>query len=262
MVLTRLLFSQDLGRVAIMGMVYAFMQFLGAFGLNNASPLVVPQEERSGQMGRVRFFLRRSIVIVLISSMSLILLLHLILPLFVSPQTLAPSLLWLILIIGPFSSLEAFLDSFLLARYHVGPLIVGRIMFDASRFAFTVLLVASGFGATGVAIGWFIGEIIAVAVFGSAAARGLPKISSPIIMRPILGFALSTMLFQTVDVTIQNTDRVILLQFAGLSSLGVYDIILGMLFLIQLHFSFSLQRCVPHSNANQSQPSGAPWLGS
>jgi O-antigen/teichoic acid export membrane protein len=51
MVLTRLLFSQDLGRVAIIGMVYAFMQFLGAFGLNNASPLVVPQEERS-EIGR------------------------------------------------------------------------------------------------------------------------------------------------------------------------------------------------------------------
>jgi O-antigen/teichoic acid export membrane protein len=232
MVLTRLLFSQDLGRVAIIGMVYAFMQFLGAFGLNNASPLVVPQEERSGQMGRVRFFLRRSIAIILISSMSLVMLLYLILPLFVSQQTLAPSLLWLILVIGPFSSLEVFLDSFLLARYHVGPLVAGRIMFDISRFAFTVLLVASGFGATGVAIGWFVGEIIAVVVFGRVAARGLPRVSSPIVMRPILVFALSTMLFQAVDVTIQNTDRVILLQFTGLSSLGVYDVILGMLFLI------------------------------
>lgn len=232
MVLTRLLFSQDLGRVAIMGMVYAFMQFLGAFGLNNASPLVVPEQERSGQMGGARSFLRRSIAVILISSMSLVFLLHLILPLFVSQETLAPSLLWLVLVIGPFSSLEAFLDSFLLARYHVHPLIAGRIMYDASRFAFTVFLVATGFGATGVAMGWFIGEIIAVLVFGSVATRGLPKISSPIVMKPILVFALSTMLFQTVDVTIQNTDRVILLQFTGLSSLGVYDVILGMLFLI------------------------------
>jgi O-antigen/teichoic acid export membrane protein len=232
MVLTRLMFSQDLGRVAIMGMIYAFMQFLGAVGLNNASPLVVPQEERSGQLGRVRSFLKRSIAIILISSLSLVLLLHFVLPLFVTQLTLEPDLLWLVLVIGPFSSLEAFLDSFLLARYHVGPLVGGRIMFDVSRFAFTVMLVVNGFGAMGVAIGWFIGEIIAVLVFGSVAMSGLPKVSSPIVMRPVLVFALSSMLFQTVDVTIQNTDRVILLRFTGLTSLGVYDIILGMLFLI------------------------------
>ncbi|RDE11035.1 MAG: hypothetical protein C4K47_10575 [Candidatus Thorarchaeota archaeon] len=243
MILARLLLPQEMGRVAVVGIIYAFMQFVGAFGLNNASPLVVPQEEQNGQMERVRFFLRRSVAIVLTSSMSLALLLFVFLPLFVSPETLAPSLLWLVLVIGPFSSLEVFLDSFLLARYNVRPLVAGRILFDLSRVLLTVLLVMDGLGATGVVVGWFLGEVIAVSVFGSLVGRGLPKVSSPIVMRPILGFALSTMLFQTVDVTIQNTDRVILLQLTGLSSLGVYDVLLGMLFLISF-ISLSLSSAV------------------
>ncbi|MCK4485110.1 MAG: oligosaccharide flippase family protein, partial [Candidatus Thorarchaeota archaeon] len=51
-------------------------------------------------------------------------------------------------------------------------------------------------------------------------------------MAPVLAFALPSLVFQAIDVTIQSIDRVILLHLTDLSSLGVYDVLLGALFLM------------------------------
>ncbi|MCF2137583.1 MAG: oligosaccharide flippase family protein [Candidatus Thorarchaeota archaeon] len=232
MILTRLLLQQEMGQIAVLGIIYGVMQFLGAVGLNYASPLVVPEEEFHGRLDRVKGFLRRSVSLILTSSAILILLVVGIAPYLISSTILSSQLILLVALICPFSALEAFLDSFLLARYQVRHLAAGRILFDITRVLATVSLVIMGFGIIGVVVGWLLGELAAVFVFGLAATRPLKVKSSPIDMRPVLAFALPSLLFQTVDVTIQNTDRIILLVITDLSSLGVYDVLLGILFMM------------------------------
>lgn len=232
MVLTRLLLQMQMGQVAVIGIIYGFMQFLGALGLNHAAPLFVPEEERRGRLDRLKGFLKRSVCIITVSSVLLILVVFLMSGPIVASGTISQDLLLLVLIVAPFSSLEVFLDSFLLARYNVRRLAVGRIVFDVTRVVATVGLVIVGLGVFGVAIGWLAGEIAAVVVFGLFAIRGLRTPSSPVDIRPILAFALPSLLFQTVDVTIQNTDRIILLHLTDLSTLAVYDVMLSVLFMM------------------------------
>ncbi|MHA1936208.1 MAG: oligosaccharide flippase family protein [Candidatus Thorarchaeota archaeon] len=231
-VLARLLLQQEMGVIAVLGVIYGFTQFLAALGLNHASPLVVPEELAAGRPGRVRSFLYRSIILILFSSLVLIILLFFLSPFLTGTGILTTNLMELVIIIVPFSALETFLDSFLLARYTVRALAAGRVLFDTVRLGVTVGLVYAGFGVGGVLLGWLAGEVAAILVFGYAATRDLAKIQRPIEIGPILSFALPSLLFQTIDVTIQNTDRIILLDITELSTLGVYDVILSLLFMM------------------------------
>ncbi|MHA1812646.1 MAG: lipopolysaccharide biosynthesis protein [Candidatus Thorarchaeota archaeon] len=232
MVLTRLLLQQEIGQVAVLGVIYGFGQFLGALGLNHAAPLVVPEQEELGRLDRIKGFLRRSVVLIIITTTALVAILLLLAPLIAATGVLDIQVLMLISVVIPFSSLEVFLDSFLLARYEVRRLALGRVLFDTTRVVATVGLVMAGAGVAGVVVGWFLGELLGVTLYGSASVRSLPVKSSPIDMRPVLAFALPALLFQAVDVTIQNTDRIILLTLTDLATLGVYDIILGVLFMM------------------------------
>ncbi|MGQ4870599.1 MAG: oligosaccharide flippase family protein [Candidatus Thorarchaeota archaeon] len=232
MVLTRLLLQQEIGQVAVLGVIYGFGQFIGALGLNHAAPLVVPEQEELGRLDRVKGFLRRSVALIIATTVILVGILLLLSPLIAATGVLDTQALVLISVVIPFSSLEVFLDSFLLAKYEVRRLAVGRVLFDATRVVATIGLVLTGAGIVGVVAGWFLGELLAVILYGSAAIRSLPVESSPIDMRPVLAFALPALLFQAVDVTIQNTDRIILLTLTDLATLGVYDIILGVLFMM------------------------------
>ncbi|MHA2207755.1 MAG: oligosaccharide flippase family protein [Candidatus Thorarchaeota archaeon] len=233
-ILTRLLIQEEMGQIAFLGIIYGFMQFLGALGLNHASPLVVPEEEAKGSIGRVKSFLKRAIAIILISSSAMAILVLFLSPFLIASNVVSSDLIRLILIIAPFSALETFLDSFLLARYSVKNLAGGRILFDVARIVGTVGLVLLGMGVEGVMIGWLIGEVVAVIVFGTAAMRGLNVKSVAIEMTPVLAFALPNLAFQTIDVTIQNTDRLILLYLTDLAALGVFDVILGILYMLSL----------------------------
>ncbi|MHA1781075.1 MAG: hypothetical protein ACTSYL_09480 [Candidatus Thorarchaeota archaeon] len=56
-----------------------------------------------------------------------------------------------------------------------------------------------GFGIIGVVVGWLLGELAAVSVFGLVATRPLKIKSSPIDMRPVLAFAPPSLLSQAVD---------------------------------------------------------------
>jgi O-antigen/teichoic acid export membrane protein len=233
-ILTRLLIQEEMGQIAFLGIIYGFMQFLGALGLNHASPLVVPEEEAKGSIGRIKSFLKRATVIILISSSAMSVLVLFLSPLLFASSVVSSDLIRLVLIIAPFSALETFLDSFLLARYSVKNLAGGRILFDIARIVGTIGLVLLGMGVEGVMIGWLIGELVAVIVFGSAALRGLKVRSVAIEMTPVLAFALPNLAFQTIDVTIQNVDRLILLHLTELAALGVFDVILRILFMLSL----------------------------
>ncbi|MFW9803325.1 MAG: lipopolysaccharide biosynthesis protein [Candidatus Thorarchaeota archaeon] len=233
-ILTRLLIQEEMGQIAFLGIIYGFMQFLGALGLNHASPLVIPEEEAKGNIGRVKGFLTRATAIILVSSSVMAMLVLLLTPFLFASSVVSFGLLRLAVIIAPFSALETFLDSFLLARYSVKNLATGRIVFDISRIIGTVGLVLIGMGVEGVMIGWLMGEIVAVVVFGSAAIRGLNVESIAIKMTPILAFAVPNLAFQAIDVTIQNTDRLILLYLTDLRALGVFDVILRILYMLSL----------------------------
>ncbi|MDF1540734.1 MAG: oligosaccharide flippase family protein [Candidatus Thorarchaeota archaeon] len=232
MILARLLLQSEIGQIALMSIIYGFTQFLGALGLNHASPLIIPAEEKAGRLDRVKGFLKRSTLLIMFSSFLLIVLLIVISPLIVGTGTLTQTTLDVLVIIIPFSALETFLDSFLLGRYSVKRLAASRIIFDITRLAATVFLVFMGLGIIGVAVGWLLSEIVAVCVFGISSTRGLGKTSSTLEIRPILAFALPSLLFQFLDVTIQNTDRIVLLILSDLVALAVYDVILGILFMM------------------------------
>ena len=232
MILTRLLLQSEMGQIAVLAIIYGVMQFLGTLGLNYASPLVVPEAEFHGRIDRVKGFLKSSLRLIISSSVVFIIVVLLISPLLIPTAVLGPQIILIVAVICPFSALEAFLDSFLLARYQVRHLAAGRILFDATRVIATVSLVIMNFGILGVVVGWLLGEVAAVLVFGLAAFRPLKIKSSPVEIRPILAFALPSLLFQTVDVTIQNTDRIILLVLTDLTALGVYDVLLGILFMM------------------------------
>lgn len=232
MVLARVLLQIQMGQVAILGIVYGFMQFLGTLGLNHAAPLFVPEEEESGHLDRVKGFLKRSVGIISVSSVVLVLVVLLASDIIVASGTITRDLLLLVLIVAPFSSLEVFLDSFLLARYQTQRLAAGRVLFDVARVLATISLVFLGSGVAGVALGWLAGECVAVLVFGVFAVRGLPASSSYVDIRPVLAFGLPSLLFQTVDVTIQNTDRIVLLYVTDLQTLAVYDVMLSVLFMM------------------------------
>ncbi len=243
MILTRLLLQAEMGQVAVLSIIYGFLQFLGTAGLNHAAPLVVSEDVRKGHLGRVRGFLKHSLGIVIVTSLALVVVVGLMSPWLVSSGVLSGDILLFALIVAPFSSLEAFLDSFLLARYKVRFLAGGRIVFDFARVAATVGLVLVDFSVFGVVVGWLVGELVACIAFILPAFRDLPADSESIAMRPVLAFALPNLVFQAVDVTMQNTDRIILLHQTDLTSLGVYDVILGMLFLmsfVSLSISTSL----------------------
>jgi O-antigen/teichoic acid export membrane protein len=177
-------------------------------------------------------YLKRSITLILFSSILLMILLFSFSPFIVSTGTLSQNVLELLMIVVPFSALETFLDSFLLGRYTVKRLAAGRVLFDIFRLVATVYFVVIGMGIFGVALGWLCSEIIAVSIFGAASVAGLEKSSSSLEMRPILAFALPSLIFQAIDVTIQNTDRIILLYLEDLVALAVYDVILSILFMM------------------------------
>jgi O-antigen/teichoic acid export membrane protein len=84
----------------------------------------------------------------------------------------------------------------------------------------------------GVLVGWFLAEIVAVLLFGVAAFSETPRRTASIEMMSIMAFALPSLAFQFVDVTIQNTDRIILLHLRGLATLGAYDVMLNILFMM------------------------------
>ena len=232
MILTRLLVQAEMGQIALLALIYGFTQFLAALGLNHAAPLIVPEEEKNGRFDRIRGLLTRSLLLIAISSAILMLLLTMLTPSILSTGYLSEEMLIIATFIIPFSALEVFLDSFLLARYKVKKLAFGRIVFDLTRIIATVILVVLGFGVIGVAYGWLAGEVIVVIILGTAALSGLPDKGSTIDMRPVLAFAIPSLLFQVVDVTIQNTDRIILLVLTDLQALGVYDVILSILFMM------------------------------
>ncbi|MHA2078569.1 MAG: oligosaccharide flippase family protein [Candidatus Thorarchaeota archaeon] len=232
MILARLLLQAEMGQIALLAIIYGFTQFLGALGLNHAAPLIIPEQEKNGHYGRVRGFLTRSLILITISSATLMLLLTMLSPSILSSGLLSDEILKVAIVIIPFSAMEVFLDSFLLAMYRVRKLAFGRIIFDLTRIFATVILVVLGLGVIGVAYGWLAGEVIVVLYFYSVSIRELPNQKSSIDMRPILVFAIPSLLFQTVDVTIQNTDRIILLILTDLESLGVYDVIVGILFIM------------------------------
>jgi O-antigen/teichoic acid export membrane protein len=232
MILTRLLLQAEMGQIALLAVIYGFTQFLAVLGLNHAAPLIIPEQEKIGRFDRIRGFLMRSLVLIVISSAVLMLLLTLLSPSILSTGLLSDEMLKIATVIIPFSALEVFLDSFLLARYEVRRLALGRIVFDLTRVIATVILVILGLGVIGVAFGWLAGEVIVVIIYSAAVMSGLPSHGSTIDMRPVLAFAIPSLLFQTVDVTIQNTDRIILLVLTDLQALGVYDVILGILFMM------------------------------
>lgn len=232
MVLTRLLIQAEMGQIAVLGIIYGFMQFLGAAGLNYAAPLFIPEAESKGEVGRIKGFLRRSVALVLLVSAMLVLTLLAISPVILATAVLTPELLYIALAIAPLSSLDAFLDAFLMGRYLVRQLVVGRIVFETVRMATAITLVFLGLGVFGVLLGWLAAELAAVALYSGFSVRGLPSQSARVDMRPVLIFAVPSLIFQTIDVTIQNTDRVILLHLTSLPTLGVYDVLLGVLFMM------------------------------
>jgi len=232
MVLTRFLLQAEMGQIAVLGIIYGFMQFLGAAGLNYAAPLFIPEAESKGEIGRVKGFLRRSVGLVAAVATLLVLVVLALSPLILATDVLTPELLYLALAIAPLSSLEAFLDSFLMGRYLVKQLVIGRIVFEVVRTTAAITLVLLGFGVLGVLLGWLAAELAAFILYSGFSVRGLPSESTKVDMRPVLVFAVPSLIFQTVDVTIQNTDRVILLHLTDLSTLGVYDVLLGLLFLL------------------------------
>jgi O-antigen/teichoic acid export membrane protein len=233
-ILTRLLLQSDMGVIAFLGIFYGYMQFLGTLGLSHASPLIVPEEEANGSRGRVKGFLKRSTGFIIISTIGMVVVVFILSPFLTIGSGISPDLIRFIAIVAPFSALEAFLDSFLLARYQIKKLLFGRVTFDVFRIAGTVGLVLIGTGVFGVVAGWMLAEIVAVLVFGIAAIRGLQMSSTSIPMKPILAFALPNLVFQAIDVTIQNTDRLILLHITDLASLGVYDVFLRVLYMLSL----------------------------
>jgi len=233
-ILTRLLLQEEMGQIAFLGIIYGFMQFLGALGLNHAAPLVVPAWEARGGLDKVKSFLRRSVYIILMSSSGMVVLVFLLSPVLSVASGVSPGLIQIALVIVPFSALETFLDSFLLARYSVRRLASGRILFDIARITGTVGLVLAGMGVAGVMMGWFVSEIVAVVVLGASAFRKLDISSTAIDMKPILAFAIPSLVFQTIDVTIQNTDRLILLHLTDLATLGVFDVLLRVLYMLSL----------------------------
>ncbi|MGV9169626.1 MAG: lipopolysaccharide biosynthesis protein, partial [Promethearchaeia archaeon] len=91
-----------------------------------------------------------------------------------------------------------------------------------------------GWDVIGVMIGWLLAEIVAVLVFGYASMAGLDVKSKDVGMASVLSFGLPSLAFQTIDVTIQNTDRIILLQLTNLSALAVYDVFLRILYMFSL----------------------------
>lgn len=232
MILARLLLQAEMGQIALLAVIYGFTQFFAALGLNHAAPLIVPEDEKNGRYERIRAFLIRSLLLIIISSITLMLLVTMLSPSILSTGLLSDEMLTVAIFIIPFSAMEVFLDSFLLARFRVTKLAFGRIVFDLTRIFATVILVVLGLGVTGVAYGWLAGEVIVVIFFYAVAIRELPYKKATIDMRPILVFAIPSLLFQTVDVTIQNTDRIILLILTDLESLGVYDVIVGILFIM------------------------------
>ncbi|MHA1928784.1 MAG: hypothetical protein ACTSV2_09430, partial [Candidatus Thorarchaeota archaeon] len=168
-VLARLLAQSEMGQLAFLAIIYGFMQFLGALGLNHASPLVVPESEVSGGLGLVRSYLKRSLVLILITSLALVSIVIYLAPILTSFGSFDIDLLYLLILIAPFSAMEVFLDSVLLAMYSIRSLAVGRTLFDLTRVLLTVSFVVLGMGLTGVLLGWLVGEVLVVALFGIVA---------------------------------------------------------------------------------------------
>ncbi|MHA1907858.1 MAG: oligosaccharide flippase family protein [Candidatus Thorarchaeota archaeon] len=232
MILAKLLLQSEMGQIALLGVIYGISQFLSALGLNYASPLYLGKAEEEDDISIVRPFLNKSSLLIVATSITIAAALLSLSPIIVSSGFLSFELLLIAAALIPFSALNVFLDSFLLGRYRVRSLVASRMIFEGLRFVLSIVLVLLGFGVFGVAIGWFLGEVIGFIVFSVSSRYKLPSEKRKIQMIPILGFALPSLAFQTVDVTIQNVDRLILLTLTSLDTLGVYDVMLSLLFMM------------------------------
>ncbi|MFW9975125.1 MAG: oligosaccharide flippase family protein [Candidatus Thorarchaeota archaeon] len=243
MILSRLLLQSQMGQIALLAVIYGYMQFLGTAGLNHAAPYFVSRFSEQKALGEIRGFLSKSIGVVISISFGLAAILFLISPLLADSGFLGFDLILLIATIGPFAALASFLDSFLLGRYEIKPLVFSRLVFDFLRVILSIGLVLSGIGVIGVLYAWIIGEVAAVILFYAFSSRNLPKTKTAVKFSPILAFALPSLVFQTIDVTIQNTDRIILLSVTNLTSLGVYDVLLSVLFMLSF-FSLAVSTAI------------------
>ncbi|MFW9850623.1 MAG: oligosaccharide flippase family protein [Candidatus Thorarchaeota archaeon] len=239
MILAKLLLQAEMGQIALLGVIYGITQFLGALGLNHASPYYLGKNATDDEPSIARSFLNKSTLLILAASTFLAISLLVSLPLIVATGYLSFELVLLAALLIPLSSIDVFLDSFLLGRYRVNSLVASRMIFEGSRFFFSIFLVLLGFGVYGVLLGWLIGEGIGVVVFSFASRFKLSTRKADIRMLPVLGFALPSLAFQTVDVAIQNADRLILLSLTSLVTLGVYDVLLNLLFMLSF-FSLSV----------------------
>jgi len=233
-ILARLLLQVEMGQIAILAIVFGFMQFFGALGLNYASPLFVSEYEEKKSMGKIKGFLFKSIFLILLLSFCLVLIVPSIFDIAFGWAGIATTLVFLVVIIGPLSSLEVFLDSFLLARYDFTRLTLGRIIFDVTRLSLTVFFVLNGFGVAGVLTGWLLSEGAAVVIYSGFAMRGLKIPYEAVAIVPIITFSIPNLIFQTIDVAIQSIDRSVLGFFVGVDSLGVFDVILRVLLVFSL----------------------------
>ncbi len=96
------------------------------------------------------------------------------------------------------------------------------------------MIVVIGMPVAGVMFGWLLGEVVAVLAFAAVAFHGLPQQHQALPIQPVLASPLPNLMFQSIDVTIQNTDRVVLLHLTDLAALGVYDVFLRVMFLSSL----------------------------
>lgn len=239
MILARLLLQSEMGQLAVVGIVYGFMQFLGTLGLNYASPYFVPKIDEQSESAKAKGFLFQSILVTILISSSLSIIFLFLGPLLIPSSILINDVILLLVLMGPLSALDVMLDSYLLARYFVRILSIGRIIFDMCRAGLSIGLVILGFGIPGIIMGWILAEILALVIFSVYSTRGLNSKYEFLPFGPILAFAVPSLIFQLTDVIIQNVDRIILLQITDLSALGVYDVILSLLFMMTF-FSLGL----------------------
>jgi len=233
-VLARLLLQEEMGQIAILTIVFGFMQFIGALGLNYASPLFIPEYEKKGHMGLIKAFLLKSMLLIILTSILLIVIVLIFFETMLGWSGIGESLVLLVVIIGPFSSLEVYLDSFVLARSKYIHLTIGRIIFEIVRFVIIVILVLSGFGVAGVLGGWLFSEFVAVVFFFKVVIKDLDVPYEKLAISSIIGFSLSNLIFQIIDVSIQSIDRLVLGVFVNMNSLGVFDVLLRFLQIFSL----------------------------
>jgi len=227
MVISRTLTTEDMGVYALFSFIIGLIQVIAVFSLPSATIKYVAQYLAEGNQAKARSVVTRVLQTCLIAATVVFLIL------FVPAEWLSTVmfgsarnvLLFRILaFVSFFSILFAIVTGFLKGLQKMRDVAILALVFAMIKIVLGVYLVSTGFGLSGLILGWLGGLIIPSTIGLILTAKHLSLREKPHPAKPLFKFSYPLYIASTLALSANWVDQLFILPFLGAGELGVYYI--------------------------------------